>query len=185
MTTYVALLRGINVGGKTKVDMATLKEAFESDVGASSVKTYINSGNVVFRHRRGAARLATDVERAIRDRFGLDVPVLIRDLDNIRALCDDAIPDEWTNDKEQKTDVLFLWEEVDSPDVLEQIDWNPKIENVRYAPGAVIWNIARSNATRGKMVRLVGTDIYKKMTIRNVNTVRKLRELMEAADAAA
>ena len=183
MTTYVALLRGINVGGKAKVDMKTLKDAFESDLGCSSVKTYINSGNVVFRDRRGAAKLATAVEGAIRDRFQLDVPVLIRDFDNIRALCEDAIPADWTNDKEQKSDVLFLWEEFDSADVLESIGWNPEIENVRYAPGAVIWNIARSNATRGKMVRLVGTDIYKKMTIRNVNTVRKLRELMEAAES--
>jgi uncharacterized protein (DUF1697 family) len=180
MTTYVALLRGINVGGKTKVDMKTLKDAFESDLGCSSVKTYINSGNVVFRDRRGPAKLATAVEGAIRDRFELDVPVLIRDLDNIRALCENAIPADWTNDKGQRTDVLFLWEEFDSPDVLDSIAWNPEIEDVRYAHGAVIWNISRANATRGKMNKLAGTELYRKMTIRNVNTVRKLHELMEA-----
>ena len=48
---YVALLRGINVGGKNIVEMARLKQAFE-ELGFTSVKTYINSGNVIFRAER-------------------------------------------------------------------------------------------------------------------------------------
>jgi uncharacterized protein (DUF1697 family) len=177
VATYVALLRGINVGGKTKVDMATLKAAFE-EMGCSSVRTYINSGNVVFRDRRGEAKLAATAEGAIADRFGLDVPVLVRDLANIRSLCAE-IPDGWTNDKEQKTDVFFLWKEIDTPDLLEAVAFKPEIENVLHVHGALVWNIARANATRGSSIKLVRSDLYGKMTIRNVNTVRKLLALME------
>ena len=181
MATYVALLRGINVGGKTKVEMKTLKDVFESDLGCSSVRTYINSGNVVFRDRRGAANLATAVERAISERFGLDVPVLIRDLANIRSLCAE-IPDEWTNDKEQKTDVFFLWQEIDTPDLIDSVAFKPELENVLHVHGALVWNIAREHATRGSSIKLVRSDLYGKMTIRNVNTVRKLLGLMEAVE---
>lgn len=179
---FVSLLRGINVGGKAKVEMATLKEVFE-EVGCEAVRTYINSGNVVFRDERGAAELSGVLEEAIAARFSLDVPVLIRDLENVRAL-ESAIPSEWTNDKEQRTDVLFLWEEFDVPDVLDGLKVNPQIENVLHVHGAIVWNIARADANRGNLRRIAGTELYRKLTIRNVNTVRKLHGLMEELQAA-
>ena len=174
---YVALLRGINVGGKTKVDMATLKAVFE-EAGCEAVRTYINSGNVVFRDERDATTLSEVLEQAIAARFSLEVPVLIRDLDNVRALVE-TIPSEWTNDKEQRTDVLFLWEEFDVPDVLDGLKVNPEIENVFHRHSAIVWNISRANANRGNLRRIAGTDLYRKLTIRNVNTVRKLLALMK------
>ena len=79
--TYLALLRGINVGGKNKVEMARLKTLFES-IGCSDVRTYINSGNVIFTNGRVAARLRTSIEKAIAQEFGFDVRVVLRDLDS-------------------------------------------------------------------------------------------------------
>jgi uncharacterized protein (DUF1697 family) len=173
---YVALLRGINVGGKTKVEMPRLKAAFE-DLGGEDVLTYINSGNVIFRDKRPATDLAPLIEKAINKEFGLDVRVLLRSATNLKKLTQE-IPSSWTNDGKQKTDVMFLWEEIDSPGILKKVVINPQLENVRYIDGALVWNIGRENVTKGNGVKLIKTDLYRHMTIRNVNTVRKLYELM-------
>src|SRR5215210_6222258 len=75
--TYVALLRGINLGSRNKVAMADLRELFAA-VGAEDVTTYVQSGNVVCKSRDGAAELAAAVEKEIGRRLGLDVTVLVR-----------------------------------------------------------------------------------------------------------
>lgn len=175
----VGLLRGINVGGKNKVDMRDLRSAVEQ-AGMTRVRTYINTGNVIFSTRaRNIARLQTRLETAVAERFGLRVKVLVRELDRMRAVAD-SLPPEWVNDKAAKCDVLFLWEDVDRPDVLEELDIRPGIDDVRYVPGAVLWHVDREQLTRSGMMRLVGTPLYQKTTIRNCNTVRKLVQLMEA-----
>src|ERR671914_101122 len=104
---HVALLRGINVGGKNKVDMKQLKAAFE-DAGMKDVTTYINSGNVVFSSSiRSKARLVGLLESAISAGFGLEVPVLVRDVGNMRTVVG-TIPDHWVNDETMRCDVMFL-----------------------------------------------------------------------------
>ncbi|HWH92644.1 MAG TPA: DUF1697 domain-containing protein [Baekduia sp.] len=74
MARQIALLRGINVGGSKKVAMAALREVF-SDLGHSDVKTYVNSGNVVF---SGPTTSAKKLEAAIEAAFGFDVAVVVR-----------------------------------------------------------------------------------------------------------
>jgi uncharacterized protein (DUF1697 family) len=74
---YVALLRGINVGGRTKIPMAELRDTC-SAAGCDDVVTYIQSGNVVLRSRLGAERLRAALEGAIADRFGFRPAVMIR-----------------------------------------------------------------------------------------------------------
>lgn len=175
---YVALLRGINVGGKSKVEMARLKAVFEA-TGCQLVQTYINSGNVVFEDARDIDTLTPLLENAIAEQFGFTVPVVLRNLPTTQMLCS-KIPKTWTNDSNQRTDVLFLWQSHDQPNIMDTIPHKPEIERVRYIEGAIVWNIDRQNATRSSLTKLVGTNIYKFMTIRNINTVRKLRTLMEA-----
>jgi uncharacterized protein (DUF1697 family) len=178
VTSYVGLLRGINVGGKAKVEMPRLREAF-ARAGCSDVRTYINSGNVLFRDGRPPQEVRRAVEGTIADEFGWSIRVLLRDLASLRRLCD-AIPATWTNDSAQKTDVLFLDDEVDRPDVLDSLVVDATVENVLHVPGALVWNVSRDNARRSNATKLVGTDLYRHLTGRNVNTVRKLRDLLEA-----
>ena len=77
MQTYVALLRGINLGSRNKVAMADLRALFEA-IGAEDVTTYVQSGNVVFRSSAGAKTLAPAIEKRIRRDLGLDVTVVLR-----------------------------------------------------------------------------------------------------------
>jgi uncharacterized protein (DUF1697 family) len=178
--TFVALLRGINVGGKNKVDMMQLKAVFE-DAGMTSVRTYINSGNVIFdTTERGRARLTQRIEKTIVRRFGFKVEVLLRDLKTMRALVKE-IPTGWTDDATSRCYVMFLWDDVARPSVLKQVTFKPEMDEVRYVAGAIVWRVDRKNITRSGMTRLTGTPLYKQMTIRNVNTTRKLLELMEAS----
>ena len=78
MPTYIALLRGVNVGTGRKVPMHDLRALFET-LGHRNVRTYIQSGNVVFTARAGApARVRSAIEQAIEREFGFEVAVLLR-----------------------------------------------------------------------------------------------------------
>ncbi|HEX5447781.1 MAG TPA: DUF1697 domain-containing protein [Candidatus Saccharimonadales bacterium] len=176
MTRYVALLRGINVGGKTKVEMPRLKKIFET-VGCRNVITYINSGNVMFDDHRPAEELARLLENAIKKQFELAVPVVVRDQANIEMLVN-KIPADWNN-AEQRTEVMFLWDEVDRPDSAKQVKIDPKVEKLIYLPGALVWNIDRAHYKQGSGAKIIKSEFYKKMTGRNINTVRKLSELLK------
>jgi uncharacterized protein (DUF1697 family) len=176
---YVALLRGINVGGKNKVDMKQLKADFEA-AGMTSVRTYINSGNVIFSSRdRSRARLIEVLEDAIARSFGFRVPLLVRDLRNMRTV-GKALPTTWVNDDTTKCDVMFLWDDVARPSVIKELSIKPEIEDVKYVAGTLLWRVDRGAVTRSGLMKLAGTPLYKRMTIRNCNTARKLLELMEA-----
>lgn len=174
---YVALLRGINVGGNNKVDMTRLKTVFES-IDCSKVVTYINSGNVIFSDTRGQDELILLLENAIKNEFGFTVSVILRTFEQIETL-EKKVPNDWTNDVRLRTDIMFLWDSIDDATILQKIVINPAIENVMYLPGALVWNIARENVTKGYGVKLVKSDIYKQMTIRNINTVRALYKKMQ------
>ena len=79
-----------------------------------------------------------------------------------------------------KCDVMFLQGDAARASVLKKLKIKPDLEDVRYASGAIIWRVDRKDVTRSGMMRLVGTPLYKQMTIRNCNTARKLLELMES-----
>ena len=84
-TTHIALLRGINVGGKNKLPMAALRACFE-DTGCTNVRTYIQSGNVLFTADQAlAAQTARNVSTAINTRFGYSVPVITRTIEELAA----------------------------------------------------------------------------------------------------
>lgn len=174
---YVALLRGINVGGNHKVDMARLASVFEG-LGFTTVKTYINSGNVIFTSTQEPK--TSEIEAAIEKEFSFYVPVVVRSREQIEQLLK-GLPDSWVNDAAMKCDVMFLWPAIDSPEIMDKIPYKPDIEDVLYLPGAVIWRIDRDKVNRGAVLKIIGTGVYKQMTVRNPNTVRKLYELMSIA----
>jgi len=174
---YAALLRGINVGGKNKIEMKRLKQTFER-LGFSGAKTFIASGNVIFNTAvSDAAKLVKKIEAAIAEDFGVEIKVLLRNADSMGKLVK-AIPSSWVNDDKQKCDVMFLWDEIDNRNVLKQLPFDLTIEDVKYVPGAVLWRIDRSKAAKSRMFKIVGTKLHKQMTVRNSNTARKLYELM-------
>ena len=199
--TYVALLRGINVGGKNLLPMAELKLSFER-AGMEDVITYINTGNIIFSSSRGKRTgIITKLERAIQEDFGLTINVLLRTYEEFRDLIH-FLPAEWRNDSKNKCDVMFLWQDIDGPTVLQELNItasgknnglhveahdrnknrikpNKKPEQVHYFPGAVIWYVDRTKTDKcHALQKLASNKNYRKMTVRNINTVRKVYDLM-------
>ena len=86
MKTYISILRGINVSGHKLIKMDTLRQLY-ADLGFENVKTYIQSGNVVFQFKKAEKKmLAEKIEKKITKRFGFKVPVLVRELDEYKAI---------------------------------------------------------------------------------------------------
>lgn len=174
---YVALLRGINVGGNNKVDMKRLAAGL-SAAGLGDVRTYINSGNIIFSDTgRTNAQLQVLVEKVITKEFGLTIKALVLDEIAFNAVAN-AIDKTWANDTVMRCDVLFLWEEYDNVSVIEELPAKPDIDTVLFTPGALIWSMDRKNVNKSGLSKIIGTDLYAHMTIRNCNTVRKLQQLL-------
>ncbi len=172
---YVLLLRGVNVGGNSRVEMSRLKAMLEN-LGYINVVTYINSGNAIF------DSLSTPSNQLIKGylekEFGFYIPALIVAGEDIIRIAK-AIPAQWKNDKEnEKSDVLYLFEEIDDLEVINKIGIKPDIETYIYEKGALLANITRQNQSKGSLQKLVGTKLYKQMTIRNITTAKKLAEIV-------
>lgn len=176
---YVALLRGINVGGNNKVDMKQLKFVFEA-AGMQDVRTYINSGNVLFEHDKAKdAALVATLELAIEREFGFHVSVLVKSEDEMQQIAN-IVPEKWCNNQSMKCDVVFLWDGCSVDAAISQLRVRRGIDEVRTVSGSIIWKVDRKNASKNGLIKIAGTSLYKQVTIRNINTVRKLLALMDA-----
>jgi uncharacterized protein (DUF1697 family) len=174
--TYVALLRGINLGPRNKIAMADLRDLLGS-LGLDNVRTHILSGNAIFTtRRRSASRLEGLIERGIRQRFGFDIRVLVRTLDEIAGIVDDnplpeAVP------QGSRLFVLFLDRQPD-PDRIRAIDpadFQP--EEFRVGD-RVIYAWFRFGLQASKLSgALTDKRLGVAMTNRNWNTVTRLLEL--------
>ena len=174
---YAALLRGINVGGKALIPMSDLRECV-TELGHAHVSTYIASGNVIFEApRRSAATLEAELERAIEQRFELDVKVFVRTPAQLEAVAA-AVPKNWIGNKQLRCNGVFLAREIDRPSIVAELDPKEDIEEVVYVKGTLLWAAKVASLTRSSMVKLSRRPEYKQMTVRNLNTTLKLRDLL-------
>jgi uncharacterized protein (DUF1697 family) len=176
---YAALLRGINVGGKTLIKMADLKTCVEA-LGLDDVSTYIASGNVLFTStRRDSAKLEADIERAVEARFGLPVKVVVLDRAAYARIVK-AIPTAWVGDASLRANVAFVRRGTDAKDVVRTLRPDPAVEQVKAVTGAVLCATKRDALGQSVMRKLIGGAAYKELTVRNLNTTLKLHELLAA-----
>jgi uncharacterized protein (DUF1697 family) len=191
MATHVALLRGINVGGRNKVPMADLRELVSS-LGHTGVTTYIQSGNVLFTAAgTGTEKMAGALESAITDRFGIWASVVVLSRDELTAILDgNPYPDE-ANPK--LVHVVFLGAEP-SADLLDRINAAQAAaagkgsRDTVTATGAALYlhtpdGFGKSELAQ-KLFRIIGTPSKQKKpavaaTARNWATATKLLELCD------
>jgi uncharacterized protein (DUF1697 family) len=176
---YVALLRGINVGGKTLIKMADLKACAEA-LGLEDVSTYIASGNILFESgRHDRAKLEAKIERAIEQQFGLPVKGVVLDRAAYARIVE-AIPKSWLGDASVRANVAFVRRGTDPRQVVRELHPDPAIEEVKAIDGAILWATKRDALNRSVMRKLIGGAAYKELTVRNLNTTLKLHELLAA-----
>ncbi len=178
MTAWVALLRGVNVGGKGIIAMSALKESFEA-LRLRDVSTYINSGNVLFRASEDPARLEKKIEKKLLAEHGLATRAIVRSRDELDAIVS-GFPRGFATKAGWKHNVIFLSRDVDDAAVLDDLPPKPGIERVAYVPGALLWSAAEKTLARSTMLKLGRSPLYPQVTVRNPNTARKLRELLGA-----
>jgi uncharacterized protein (DUF1697 family) len=168
MTPYVALLRGINVGGNKKVPMARLREVF-TDLGLRDVQTLLNSGNAVFISDDSAQTLEPLLEKAILTQLDQSVRCLVRDLSEVDAVIDANPLPEAENDGSHFMAVFTA-----SPPDPSVVDMDP--DNIRIGD-RVVYQWCREGVLQAPDIKKVlGKDI----TGRNWNTVRKIAGLLHA-----
>ncbi|MCE2439784.1 MAG: DUF1697 domain-containing protein [Candidatus Latescibacteria bacterium] len=176
---FLALLRGVNVGGKNIVPKDALRECFE-DLEFTSVRTYIQSGNILFRSVRTDVTVLTDeIERALSERFSYHARAVVLSRSAFR-LAVDAAPEKWGEDDAYMHHALFTLAETTPKHVLSRFRApKPEFETVTAGPGVIYWSISRSRPTRSTWVRLPASQEYQKLTARNHNTVFRLKQLFE------
>ncbi|HVE60043.1 MAG TPA: DUF1697 domain-containing protein [Pyrinomonadaceae bacterium] len=172
---YVAFLRGINVGGKNKVKMETLREVCAS-IGFENVKTYINSGNVIFETAKNNNRkLAEKLEKAIEKEFALKIKVMVRSIAEIEEIVkNNPFDGQFENDKDLH--VFFLDEELPA-EKREQLLSNNN-ENEQYSvQNREIFCLLRISVLDSLMGKdYIGKKLKVSATARNWRTVNKILE---------
>ena len=178
MKRYIALLRGINVGGKNKVSMSELKMLFEA-IGFEDVITYINSGNVVFSSDiKGEEKMQKTIKKSLREKFGHIIPVaIISPLKLKEAL--DSVPTWWDGDEQSKHNAIFAIPPSTAKEVLEQIcDIKQEYEKMYCCGDIIFWSAPTKTFSKTRLTRFVSGNPCDNLTIRNANTTKKLLQLV-------
>jgi uncharacterized protein (DUF1697 family) len=177
-TIFVALLRGVNVGGKNMISMSSLKDSFAT-MGFEDVTTYINSGNIIFKAAESQVRkLERNIEEMLAREYELDCKVVVRSFSEITNLVE-SLPKNWNDDKHWKYNVIFLRHSLDSETIFEHLPPMTDVDQVVHRPGALLWSVRIGDVSRSIWLKLPSRKIFQDMTVRNLNTTRKLYELMK------
>lgn len=178
MQKYVALLRGINVGGNNKISMPELKNVFE-EKGFIDVKTYINSGNIIFSSDiENEAELKRICEYGIADKFKLNIPVAVMSAKDLSNTLQNA-PDWWGVGSEAKHNAIFVIPPADPETVIRQVgDAKQEYEQVDYYGQIIFWSAPLKTFSRTRWSKIIGTAAYDSVTIRNINTAKKILQLI-------
>lgn len=180
MALHVALLRGINVGGKNIIRMADLRACFEEH-GFRGVETYIQSGNVIFEAGERSSRgLAQRIEKMLTSSFDYRASVVLRTRTQLAHIVRSAPAGFGTDPEGYRCDVLFLKEPLTARVALESVRCREGVDEASAGPGAIYFSRVAARASQSWLDKLTALAIYQRMTIRNWNTTTRLLQMMEA-----
>jgi uncharacterized protein (DUF1697 family) len=179
MTAYVALLRGINVGGNNLIKMADLKACFEAQ-RFRDVATYIQSGNVIFETNESTtAKLTLKLEKLLAATFNYQACVVVRSRKEIQGIVERAPKGFGSEAAKYRYDVIFLKEPLIAAVAMKSVLVKQGVDEAHAGRGALYFSRLISKASQSQLSRLVSQPVYKSMTIRNWNTTTKLLELLQ------
>lgn len=180
MKRYVALLRGINVGGKNLIKMTDLKASFET-LGLQDVNTYIQSGNVLFSSDESdVAKLIAQIESALSKTFNYKSRLVLRSRQQMKAIVTNAPKGFGTKVDAYRYDVIFLKGPLTAAKAMKIVTTQEGVDKAYAGTGVLYFSRLISKASQSHLARLVSLPVSQNMTIRNWNTTTKLLALMEA-----
>ncbi|RJE48900.1 MULTISPECIES: DUF1697 domain-containing protein [unclassified Dehalobacter] len=177
---YIALLRGINVGGKNKVSMHDLKNCFEN-AGFINTRTYINSGNVIFdSEQQSIIDLSNNCHDILEKKFDFPIGLALIDVHTLKEALE-HVPDWWGDDPKSKHNAIFVIQPATAEEIIEDAGKiKPEYEQLYAYKEIIFWSAPLKTFSRTRWSKIVGTKAYQYITIRNANTTKKLLELAQS-----
>jgi uncharacterized protein (DUF1697 family) len=178
-TPFVALLRGINVGGKNLIGMADLADCFRN-AGYQDVRTYSQSGNVLFTADRvGGPELEDEVERMLEARFEIPILVVMRSREELAATIA-AAPRDHGSDA-LRSEVFYLKHPLTAEEAYAEVpELREGVDSIAPGPGALYFSRVAAQARRTRITRFLGMPVFQQMTVRTWRTSTRLLELLDA-----
>jgi len=183
MNTYVILLRGINVGGKNTVPMASLRKCLEEQ-GFSNVSTYIASGNVILKSNKRANDVKAQIEEVLPENFILNdgfIKVLVLTHNQLQVIIDNKPKGFGEQPEKYHSDAIFLMG-IDSTQALTAFHPREEVDQIWPSNEVIYSQRLSSQRTKSRLNKIMETPLYKSMTIRNWNTTTKLIEILRKMD---
>ena len=174
-TFFIALLRGINVGGKNIIKMEQLKQVFD-DMGFSDVKTYIQSGNVIFRTLE-CDNLIERIENQLQKKFSTEIKTLVITADDLSEIVENAPENFGTKPEKFRYDVWFLLPPTMVNDVVSNLRLREGVDFLQAGKNVIYTSRLTSQMGKSYFSKIMQTQISRNFTIRNWNTTTKLLEL--------
>ncbi len=183
MIIYIALLRGINVGGKNMIKMAELKRALE-EIGLIEVKTYIQSGNVLFKSNEEEETLCKIIENKIEVAFGFPVPVVLRtavELDQIILNCPFSKEELSAAESSSETESLYvsMMTHTALQERIERLNMYKSESDDYRIVGRDVYLLFGNSIRNSKLANNLN-KLEVPATVRNWNTINKLVTLAKA-----
>lgn len=177
MEQYVAFLRGINISGKNKVSMAELKTELTS-AGFTEVRTYINSGNIVFTSAIMACEdISNIIKQLLLTHFDVATEVLIIPIKELKKAVEHA-PSWWLVEKDIVTYGIFAIPPKTTEDVFAAVgEINPELEKIASYENTIFWSTPRKTFNKARWSKIASSTINNAVTIRTVGTILKVLDL--------
>jgi uncharacterized protein (DUF1697 family) len=176
---FVVLLRGVNVGGNNRLPMTEFRSALADDGNFREIKTLLASGNLILSSDLSAEKIREKVADIICENFGFDAEMLILSRDDFLDIFA-KIPEEIENNSRTRADIFFLFDGANFAKISKESGELSDYEKLVDLGRAVGWFADKKFYKKWKLPRVIGSEVYKKITIRNVNTVRKIAKILLA-----
>src|SRR4030042_2780162 len=175
---YLTLLRGINVGGNNIIKMTDLKSCFEN-MGFTSVSTYIQSGNVIFKSdEKDNTRLTKKIEQVLSDRFNYSSRIVLVSHKQLRKVIEQAPVGFGTEPDKYRYDAVFLKGPLRPDDVLGKIITREGVDRVYPGPEVLYFSRLISRASQSKLSKIISMPFYQNIPTRNWKHTTKLFSLL-------
>ena len=179
MNTHIALLRGINVGGKNIIKMDMLKQCFVA-MGFPDVKTYIQSGNVVFKTAdTDKTKLIEIMENKLLEMFSIEIKTMILTADELMETVENAPENFGSQPDKFRYDVWFMLPWMTVTEIMSHICLREGVDFVQAGKNVMYTSRLTSEMNKSYLQKIIQTPFYKSVTIRNWNTTIKLLKMVD------
>ena len=174
---YVALLRGINVGGHSLIKMADIQAAVERS-GFRNVHTVLQSGNIVFEtYEKNEGKIEAALEETAKHAFDLNTLIIVKSAKQIKRVIA-GVPADWEKRDDIRRYIAFVKAPLLVRDVIKELKPKEGIDFFTSGENVVYLSTLFSGRTKSGLSKIMTNPVYKKISLRNYNTVKKIAVLM-------